>query len=82
MEIATDHVDPVGAIAGVAVCAVQAHHVSQVGERGRLLIRAHLGNLISCLLTEEGGAVKVLDEVWQEAQDVQGKTCRWIGGEQ
>lgn len=82
MEIATDNVDPVGAVAGIAVCAVQAHHVSQVGERRRLLVCAHLGNLISRLLAEGGGAVKVLDEMRQEAQDVQGKTCRWIGGRQ
>ncbi len=34
VEIATDHVDPVGAVAGIAVCAVQAHHVGQVGECG------------------------------------------------
>lgn len=77
MEVATDHIDPVGAVARVAVRAVQAHHVSQVGERGRLLVCAHLGDLISRLLAEGGGAVKVLDEMWQEAQDVQGKTCRW-----
>lgn len=76
MEIATDHVDPVGAVAGIAVCAVQAHHVGQVGERGRLLVCTHLGYLISRLLTERSGAVKVLDEMWQEAQDIQRKTCR------
>lgn len=63
MEIATDHIDPVGAVAGIAVSAVQAHHVGQVGERGRLLICAQLGYLISCLLTERSGAVKVLDEM-------------------
>lgn len=34
VEIATDHVDPVGAVARVAVGAVQAHHVGQVGQRG------------------------------------------------
>lgn len=63
VEIATDHVDPVGAVTGIAVRAVQAHHVGQVGERGRLLVRAHLGYLISCLLAERSGAVKVLDEM-------------------
>lgn len=74
MDVATDHVDPVGAVAGIAVCAVQAHHVGQVGERGRLLLRAHLGDLISRLLTEGSGAVKVLNEVRQQAQDVQRET--------
>ena len=64
MEVAADHVDPIGAVAGIAVCAVQAHHVGQVGECGRLLICTHLGYLISCLLTERSGAVKVLDEMW------------------
>lgn len=78
MEIATDHVDPVGAVAGIAVCAVQAHHVGQVGERGRLLVGTHFGYLISGLLTERSGAVKVLDEMWQEAQDIQRKTCRQV----
>lgn len=34
MEVATDHIDPVGAVAGIAVCTVQAHHVGQVGECG------------------------------------------------
>lgn len=34
VEVATDHVDPVGAVAGIAVCAVQAHHVGQVRKRG------------------------------------------------
>lgn len=76
VEVATDHVDPVGAVAGIAVRAVEAHHVSQVGECGRLLICTHLGYFISRLLAERSGAVKVLDEVWQEAQDVQRKTCR------
>lgn len=64
VEVATDHVDPVGAVAGVAVRAVQAHHVSQVGERGRLLVGAQLGYLVSRLLAERSGAVKVLDEMW------------------
>lgn len=64
MEIAADHVDPVGAVTGIAVCAVKAHHVSQVGERGRLLICAHLGYFVSCLLTEWGRTVKVLNEMW------------------
>lgn len=63
MEIATDHIDPVGAVAGIAVSAVQAHHVGQVGECGRLLVCAQLGYLISRLLTERSGAVKVLDEM-------------------
>lgn len=61
MEIATDHVDPVGAVARIIVGAVQAHHVSQVGECGRLLVCTHLGDLISRLLAERSGAVKVLD---------------------
>lgn len=64
VEIATDNVDPIGAVAGIAVRAVQAHHVGQVGERGRLLVRAHLGYLIGRLLTERSRAVKVLDEMW------------------
>ncbi len=64
MEVATHHIDPVGAVTRVAVRAVQAHHVGQVGERGRLLIRAHLGYFISRLLAERSGAVKVLDEMW------------------
>ena len=64
MEIATDHVDPVGAVARVTVRAVQAHHVGQVGQRCRLLVSAHLGYFISRLLTERSGAVKVLDEMW------------------
>lgn len=80
MEIATDHVDPVGAVAGIAVRAVQAHHVGQVGERGRLLVGTHFGDLVSRLLAEGSGAVKVLDEMRQEAQDVQRKTCRRIRG--
>lgn len=64
MEIAADHVDPVGAVAGVAVCTVKAHHVSQVGERGRLLVRADFGYFVSRLFTERRGTVKVLDEMW------------------
>lgn len=76
MEITTDYVDPVGAVAGIAVCAVEAHHVSQVGKCGRLFFCAHLGDPISRLFAEGRGAVKVLDEMWQEAKDVQGKTCK------
>lgn len=76
MEVTTDHVDPVGVVAGVAVCAVKAHHMGQVRQCGRLLIRTHFGDLIGCLLTERSGVVKVLDEMRQEAQDVQRKTCR------
>lgn len=76
VDVATDHVDPVGAVAGVAVRAVQAHHVGQVGECGGLLISTYLGYLISRLLTEGGRAVKVLDEVGQEAQDVERETCK------
>lgn len=64
VEVATNHVDPVGAVAGIAVSAVQAHHVGQVGQRSRLLICAKLGYFISCLLTKRSRAVKVLDEVW------------------
>lgn len=63
MEIATDHVDPVGAVTGIAVGAVKAHHVSQVGERGRLLLRAHLGYFVSRLLTEWCRTIKVLNEM-------------------
>lgn len=70
VEVTADHVDPVGAVAGIAVRAVEAHHVGQVRERGRLLIRAHLGYLISRLLTERSGVVKVVDEMRQEAKDV------------
>lgn len=64
VEVTTYYVDPVGAVAGVAVRAVQAHHVGQVGECGRLLVCAHLGYFISRLLAERSGAVKVLDKVW------------------
>lgn len=52
------------------MCAVQAHHVGQVRQRGGLLLGTHLGYLIRRLLAERSGAVKVLDEVRQQAQDV------------
>ena len=70
MEVTTDHINPIGAVTGIAVCAVQAHHVGQVGECGCLFICTHLGYLISRLLTERSWVIKVLDEVWQEAQDI------------
>lgn len=64
MEVATDHVDPVGAVPGVVLFPVQGHHVSQIGQRVRLLIGAHLGYFISRLLTKGSRVVKVQNEVW------------------
>lgn len=78
VEVPADHVDPVGAVPGVAVRAVQAHHVGQVGERGGLLVCTHLGYFICRFFAERSWAVKVLDEMWQEAQDVQRETCRHV----
>lgn len=74
MEVAANHVDPVGAVSRVAVCGVQAHHVRQIGQRGRLLLGADFGDAVCHLLAERCGAVKVLDQVGQQAQDVQWKT--------
>lgn len=76
MQVAADHVGPVGTVARVAVGAVQAHHVRQVGERGRsvLLLRAGTRDAVRRLAAERCGAIEVLDEVWQQAQDVQGET--------
>ena len=76
VQVSADHVDPVAAVSGVAVRAVEAHHVGQVREGGRLLLRTHLRYLIRRLLTERCRTVKVLDQVREEAQDVQRETCR------
>lgn len=74
MKVAADHVDPVVAVPRVAVCGVQAHHVGQVGQRGRLLLGADFGDAVRRLLAERRGAVKVLDQVRQQAQNVQWET--------
>lgn len=46
----------------------------QVGQRGRLLLGAHLGDAVGRLLAERCGTVEVLDQVRQQTQDVQRET--------
>lgn len=43
----------------------------QVGQRGGLLLGAHLGDAVGRLFAEGRGAVEVLHQVRQQAQDVQ-----------
>ncbi len=60
---------------------VQAHHVCQVGQCGWLFFSTHFGDPISRLLTEPCGVVKVLDQMWKQAQDIQRKTWQEICSE-
>lgn len=42
-----------------------------------MLIETNLSYPLCSVLTELGGGIKVLHEMWEQAEDIQGKTC-WI----
>lgn len=77
MQVATHHVDPVSAVSLVGVRGVQAHHVRQVGQSGRLLLGANFGDAVGRLLAEGRGTVEMLHQVRQQAQDIQREAYGW-----